>query len=80
VTDSEIQQLKKGEVIHEQTPGGCRPFTVRTAPRPARNSTHYEVWAQSKSGTVVVRVTYHAPFHRALTHRTRIAKEDKARA
>lgn len=67
-TESDIQSLKTGELVHGDD--RCTPFTI-THVRPAKPvPTHYEAYAISASGVLLIRITCNSTpgFHRANDH------------
>ncbi|MGH7745388.1 MAG: hypothetical protein ACREQ5_11440 [Candidatus Dormibacteria bacterium] len=64
MTDLELSELARGDVVHEETEAGCTPFTV-TSVRLAKASKYHEAYAESRSGIIVVRFTMTSEtFHR----------------
>lgn len=61
MTDTQVSQLRRGDVVHD---GIHHPFTVTADARMSKTNTHHEAWAVSPSGALVVRITHHHPeFH-----------------
>lgn len=59
MTNTAVSQLCKGDVVRDDR--GVR-FTVTGPARMSRTNTHYEAWAVSASGSLVVRVTHNGTF------------------
>lgn len=67
-TEADVQSLVPGQVVHGDEQ--CRPYRI-TAVKPAKNHPdHFEAWAVSPSGAIVIRLTCNSrpSFHRASDH------------
>jgi hypothetical protein len=63
MTDSEVEQLKRGDTVHAEYGSACVPYTVTAGAQPSKAATHYEAWASSPRGHIVAKVTYSGNYH-----------------
>lgn len=67
-TEAEVQLLAPGEIVHADE--SCRTYRITAVHASKKYPDHFEAWAVSPSGAIVIRLTCNSTpgYHRASDH------------